>query len=171
MSPQPWNRKIHRWIALATAVPLLIVLVSGVILQFKKSSDWIQPPTKRGAPAEPSLSLAEILQAARQAPQAQINDWSDIDRIDVRPGKQVAKVRSYNRYEVQIDTSTGELLQVMYRRSDLIEAIHDGSFFSDSAKLWVFFPAALGVLVLWGTGLYLFFQPWLRRRRQGKAPR
>ena len=40
-------------------------------------------------------------------------------------------------YEVQIDTETAEILQVAVRRSDLIESIHDGSYFNDHFKLWV----------------------------------
>ena len=46
-----------------------------------------------------------------------------------------------------------------YRRSDLIESLHDGSWFHDRAKLWVFLPTAAVVLMLWGTGIYLFFLP------------
>jgi hypothetical protein len=67
---------------------------------------------------------------------------------------------------VQVDTNTGSVLQVAYRRSDLIESIHDGSFFHDQAKLWVFLPTAIIVLGLWVTGMYLFILPLAVRRRQ-----
>jgi hypothetical protein len=30
------NRKIHRWAAIATALPVLIVIASGILLQLKK---------------------------------------------------------------------------------------------------------------------------------------
>ena len=54
-----------------------------------------------------------------------------------------------------------------YRRSDLIESLHDGSFFGgDFAKLGVFLPTALVLCVLWGTGIYLFFLPYMVRRRR-----
>jgi hypothetical protein len=65
---------------------------------------------------------------------------------------------------VQVDLQTGEVLQVAYRRSDLIESLHDGSWFHDRAKLWVFLPVAVVVLGLWGTGIYLFFLPYAVRR-------
>ncbi len=87
----------------------------------------------------------------------------------MRPGDGVAKVRSETGWEVQIDTATGEVLQVAVRRSDLIESLHDGSFFGDWAKLWIFLPAGLILLALWLSGMYLWALPWwaksARRRR------
>ena len=98
-----------------------------------------------------------------------MTSWSDIDRLDVRPKDGVIKVTSKNRYEVQLDFHTGEVVQVAYRRSDLIESIHDGSFFSDTAKLYVFLPVAIVVLSLWVTGVYLWVLPRAIRWRR-KAP-
>ncbi len=96
--------------------------------------------------------------------------WKDVDRLDVRPGQGVIKVQCKNRWEVQVDAASGEVLQVEYRRSDLIESLHDGSFFSDPAKLWVFLPCAVVVLGLWVTGVYLFCLPWaVRWSRKGPA--
>ena len=99
-------------------------------------------------------------------PQAAIHGWEDIDRVDVRPERGVLKVRAKNRWEIQIDSHSGEVLQVAYRRSDLLETIHDGSFFFSGAKLWIFLPTALILIGLWGTGLYLFAIPHLVRRER-----
>ena len=107
-----------------------------------------------------------VLTAVKAVPEAGVDSWDDIDRLDVRPGRGMLKVRCKNRWEVQLDASDGEVLQVAYRRSDLIERIHDGSFFSDAAKLWIFLPSALIFVVLWGTGVYLFFQPYLAKRKK-----
>lgn len=80
---------------------------------------------------------------AQSVPEAEVNSGDDVDRLDVRPGRGMVKVRCRNRWEVQVDTENGEILQVAYRRSDLIEIIHDGSLFHDHFKLWVFLLAAL----------------------------
>ena len=78
-------------------------------------------------------------------------------------------MRCKNRYEVQIDTETAEILQVAFRRSDLIESIHDGTYFNDHLKLWVFLPAGIVLATLVITGLHLFLLPYLaRRKRVGK---
>ena len=82
------------------------------------------------------------------------------------PEKTPWGIWSLNRWEIQIDAATAEILQVAYRRSDLIETIHDGSFFHDNIKLWVFFPTAIILFAMWLTGSYLFVLPVLSRRRK-----
>lgn len=159
------SRKIHRWGAILVALPFLIVLVTGVILQLKKDVAWIQPESQKGVSLSPSISFAEILKISKSIPEAEITAWSDINRLDVRPDKGIVKVRANNHWEIQIDTETGVVLQSTYRRSDIIESIHDGSWFHDSAKLWIFLPSGIIVLVLWVTGIYLFFVPVISKRK------
>ncbi len=48
LSMKWWVRKLHRWGALITVVPLVLVIVTGIILQVKKQVDWVQPPTQKG---------------------------------------------------------------------------------------------------------------------------
>jgi uncharacterized iron-regulated membrane protein len=160
------NRKIHYWGSIIIALPLLIVLLSGLLLQVKKQVTWVQPPTAKGVGRTPELSFERILAVAATVPEAGISTWKDVDRLDVRPKKGIVKVRAKNSWEVQIDNKTGDVLQVAYRRSDVIEGLHDGSFFHDAAKLWLFLPAAVILLVIWGTGIYLFFIPILSKRKK-----
>ncbi|MFG0285678.1 MAG: PepSY domain-containing protein [Phycisphaerales bacterium JB039] len=160
-----WSRRLHRWGAIASALPLGVILATGLILQLKKDVDWVQPPTARGAGGPPSVSFDAILAAARSVDQAAIETWDDVDRLDVRPGRGIVKVRANSRWEVQVDTATGEVVQVAYRRSDLIESIHDGSWFHDAAKLWIFLPAGALALGLWLTGMYLWALPIVMKRR------
>jgi uncharacterized iron-regulated membrane protein len=164
------SRVWHRWGSIIALLPITIIIFSGIVLQLKKESAYIQPPTQRGAGTEPAIGFERILEVARTVPEAEIESWEDIDRLDVRPGKGVVKVQCKNRYEVQIDTETAEILQVAFRRSDLIESIHDGTYFNDHFKLWVFLPAGIVLAMLVITGLHLFFLPYLaRRKRVGRA--
>jgi uncharacterized iron-regulated membrane protein len=162
------SRKIHRWGSIIIAIPFLIVLVTGLLLQVKKEVEWIQPSSAEGVSTIPEISFDEILTTAAQVEEAEISDWSDIDRLDVRPDKGIVKVRSITNWEIQIDTKTAELLKAEFRRSDIIEAMHDGSWFNEHAKLWIFLPSAIIVTVLWITGIYMFFIPYLNRRRNAK---
>ena len=169
-----WTRKLHRWGSILCAVPFLLVILTGLLLQVKKDWVWIQPPTQRGRGETPAISLDALLVAARDHPETEVRDWADIERIDMQPSKGVAKVQARNRWEVQVDLQTGEVLQVAYRRSDVIEQLHDGSWFHERAKLYLFLPAAVVVLGLWLSGIYLFFLPgWVRRgkRKQKEASR
>ena len=160
------SRVLHRWGSIIALVPITIIIFSGIVLQLKKESAYIQPPTQRGAGTEPTIGFERILEVARTVPEAEIESWEDVDRLDVRPGKGVVKVQCKNRYEVQIDTETSEILQVAFRRSDLIESIHDGSYFNDHFKLWVFLPAGIVLAALVITGVHLFLLPYLARRKR-----
>ncbi|MDA1259436.1 MAG: PepSY-associated TM helix domain-containing protein [Planctomycetota bacterium] len=164
-----WTRKLHRWGAVFVAVPFLLILVTGMLLQFKKDAAWIQPPTMRGAAETPSVSFETILAAAASVAEANIHGWEDVDRLDVRPGRGIVKVQALSGVEVQVDTATGEVLQSMVRRSDLIESLHDGSWFHERAKLWVLFPVALVLVSLWATGVYLWLLPGMTRRRKART--
>lgn len=166
--PQVLLRQIHHWSSILIALPLIIMIGAGLLLMLKKESGWIQPPTQRGAStAMPVQSFETLFAAARSAPEAGILDWADLDRVDIKPSKGVVKFIAHNRWEVQVDTSSAEVLSVSYRRSDLIESIHDGSFFAGWAKLYVFLPAGIVLLCLWITGLYMFSLPhWKRYQRR-----
>ena len=168
-----WTRKIHRWGALLTALPMILVIASGLLLQLKKHVAWIQPPTNQGAAqnAEPVQSWGDILSVVRGVPESGVKDWTDIDRLDVRPSRGIVKVQCRNGWEVQVDLQVGRVLSSTYRRSDLIESLHDGSFFSDSAKLWIFLPNGLILLVLWLTGLWLWYLPVQSKSKRARKNR
>jgi len=173
-------RQIHHWTTVFLALPLLVIIGSGLLLQVKKQASWVQPPEQRGTGTEPQVDLEQILASVMQYPELGVTGWDDIDRFDVRPGKGVAKVLLRNRWEVQVDLGTAEVLQTAYRRSDLIESIHDGSFFGgDWVKLGLFLPTGIALLLMWLTGLWLFVLPYLprdwrmhsaRKRRLQQAP-
>ncbi|MGB0389028.1 MAG: PepSY domain-containing protein [Ardenticatenaceae bacterium] len=167
------TRKTHYWGSIIIAVPVLIVIVTGLILQVKKQSTWVQPPTIKGQGDTPTILFDQILDVAKTVPEAEISSWDDVDRLDVRPGKGVVKIRANNRWEIQADLQTTEILQVAFRRSDWLESIHDGSFFHENAKLWLFLPSGIILLVLWLTGIYMFILPyqvkWKRRMKKQKA--
>ncbi|MBQ4829416.1 PepSY domain-containing protein [Alteromonas sp. MMG017] len=151
------SRNLHLWLSLVIFIPVVIVIGSGLLLQVKKEFDWLQPPTQKATGSAPSISFEKVIESVQLAPEAQLNSWDDIDRLDVRPSKGIIKVRGKNHWEVQLDAISGEVLQVAYRRTDTIEAIHDGSWFFEGAKLWLFLPAAILLFILWLTGLVMLF--------------
>lgn len=161
-------RQIHYWLSLVILVPSGIMFIAGVFLMLKKEVNWIQPPTVKGEVIVqmPDISYAQFLQAAQSAPEAGISEWSDIKKIDLRPDKGMAKLVSYTGWEVQVDTANGEVLSVAYRRSDVIESLHDGSFFAKWVKLYIFLPTGLLLILMWGTGIYLFFLPRFAKKKK-----
>ena len=114
----------------------------------------------------PVIELGHLLESVRTDPELGVSSWDDVNRIDVRPGRGVAKVWLHSGYEVQVDLGTGRVMHTAYRRSDLIESIHDGSFFGgDWVKLGVFLPTGATLLLLWGTGLWMWWVTFANKRR------
>ncbi|WP_298305130.1 PepSY-associated TM helix domain-containing protein [uncultured Erythrobacter sp.] len=166
-------RQVHYWLSVAVFIPAAIVFVAGGLLMLKKEIEWIQPGTERGVVEGtiPTISYDQMVEAARAHPEAGIEEWTDIDRIDLRVDRGIAKLRANSGWEVQVDTSTAEVLKVAYRRSDTIEAIHDGSWFADWIKLYVFLPVGVILIIMWGTGGYLFVLPYLAKSKKKRAKR
>ncbi|MEC9092131.1 MAG: PepSY domain-containing protein [Planctomycetota bacterium] len=162
-----WFRKLHRWGAVGFAVPLLLVVITGLMLQVKKQWTWVQPPTQRGQ-FDSRIDLQAILEIAKSDINAEVESWEDVDRLDVRPAKGIVKLQSQNNYEVQIDLNSRKILQSQYRRSDWIESLHDGSFFGDWAKLSIFLVNGIVLLALWFKGVYFWYLPYLAKSRKKK---
>jgi uncharacterized iron-regulated membrane protein len=166
------NRKLHHYASFIVAAPLLIMFCSGVLLQLKKQWNWVQPPELRGTGTSPVISLDGVLDSVKAVPELGVRGWDDVNRLDVRPGRGLVKVWLQSGWEVQVDLGTGRVLQTAYRRSDAIEAIHDGSFFlGDWTKLGVFLPAGLTLLILWTSGLWMIWVQFRGKRRRKKLAR
>jgi uncharacterized iron-regulated membrane protein len=161
------NRKVHYWGSFIVAAPLLVIIATGVLLQSKKHWSWVQPAEMRGAGSTPTISLDQILESVKKIPELEVSDWDDVNRMDLRPAKGIVKVWLNNGWEVQVDLATAGVLQVAYRRSELIESIHDGSFFGgDWTKIGLFLPAGLTLLLLWLGGMWMWWVPFRARRKR-----
>jgi uncharacterized iron-regulated membrane protein len=156
MSIKLFTRKIHYWLSAIIAVPLLIIIISGLFLTVRKDVAWVQPPTVKGSTQFLTGEFSLILDQAKTVEKASIQSWADIARVDIRPSKGIIKVLSKNNWEIQLDSNTADILQVAYRRTGVIESIHDGSFFHENISYFVFLPSALILLILWVTGMYMF---------------
>ena len=169
MSFNVLNRKIHYWISFGAALPMLVMIGSGLMLQSKKHWAWVQPVEYRGTGTVPVIDLHGVLEVLKTVPEMNVRSWDDVNRLDVRPGRGVVKAWLINGHEVQVDLGTGAVLHSAYRRSDLIETIHDGSFFGgDWIKLGVFLPSGVVVLLLWLSGMWMWWVPFAAKRRKAR---
>ncbi|NNE30025.1 MAG: DNA mismatch repair protein [Saprospiraceae bacterium] len=167
-------RKLHRLFGLILATFLFISAVTGLLLAWKKNVDWIQPPTSKGETKSlnnwKSLPELELLATERIKKDFPNLKSHELDRIDIRPNKGMAKMLfTEKNMEVQIDGVSGEILSVAKRNSDWIEALHDGSIISDGFKLGSMNFLGLGLILLLSSGVWLWLGPRkirLRRRRR-----
>ncbi len=174
-------RKVHRLTGASLFAFFLVVAVTGLLLGWKKNSgELILADSRQGRSIDPKdwLPLNELQEKAVAHARKHISpDISDrIDRIDVRPDKGMAKFLFVEGYwGLQIDCTTGELLSVERRYSDIIENIHDGTIVdaflgikSGSFKLLYTSVLGFALFTFTVTGFWLWIGPKEFRSKRHK---
>jgi len=149
-----------------------IVAVSGLLLGWKKhSGGMILAKTHQGKSTNPQdwMPIHRLREKAVEIGRDRINpQLSDqIERIDVRADKGIVKFVFVEAYwGVQLDLTTGEMLQIERRWSDLIEHIHDGTLVDELLGIengWfkLFYTSVMGMALLTFTitGFWLWYGP------------
>ena len=160
--------KTHKWVGILLSLVFLNIAVSGILLLKKKDFAWIQPPTMTGTEGtvEDFIDTQRLFEIVFSQSNANFRNIDDVDRVDFRPGKRVFKVRSKHKYaEIQVDAVTGGILSVDSRASDLLETLHDGSYFAESVHAILMPVTGGGLILLSISGLYLWLATWMRKRR------
>lgn len=166
-------RSAHKWVGLINAVLLLVISATGFLLAMKSSVSWIRPEEKSGEKIESFekvISVDEAMKAAFAQNQPFLSKPQDVDRVDYRPKRNVYKVVAKKGYtEVQVDGSTGKVLQVATRVDQLTEDIHDFSIVSDPAHQFGLPIVAISLFLLSGSGIVMFFVPVVRRAKYKRS--
>lgn len=176
-------RTLHRYTGALLFFFFFWIAISGLFLGWKKhSGGMILPKTQKGVSEDleawlpiDTLAVFAVNALQQKAPDAA----TEIDRMDIRPGKGVIKVRFEGHYtEVQLDGTTGAVLQLGERRSDWLEALHDGSLVEGWLGLKggyfkVFYTSvmAIALLLFTITGFWLWYGPKRLRaaKRRGRV--
>ncbi|MEQ1645571.1 MAG: PepSY-associated TM helix domain-containing protein [Pyrinomonadaceae bacterium] len=171
-------RKIHRTSGAVLFIFFFLVAITGLFLGWKKHSGGIiLADSVKGSSTEPKdwLPIHQLRELAigyaRKNISATIS--TEIDRIDVRPDKGMVKFVFVEGYwGIQVDCTTGEMLHIERRYSDLIENIHDGSYgdrmldtSSGVVKLVYTTMIGLALLTFTVTGFWLWFGPKRFKKR------
>ena len=154
----------HLWFGVVTTAILLIVAVTGVLLNHKRGLG-LMPDVAHTASGEfaSALPLARLVELATAAagPNAAA---AGVDRMDVRPGDGLVKVRFDDRAvtEVTLDVVSGKVLHTGVRGDVFLEKLHSGEIMG---KRWVLLSdaAALGLLIALVSGLWLWLYPKSRQ--------
>ena len=175
-------RKVHRTTGAFLFAFFFLVAITGLLLGWKKHTGGvILADTAKGKSAKPEdwLSFdvlrAKAQDAFRERISAEISP--EIDRIDVRPGRGIAKFIFVEGYwGIQLDLTTGEPLLIERRRSDFIENVHDGVILdnllgtsSEQIKLVYTSVMGLALLTFTITGFWLWFGPKQFKKRLGRV--
>jgi uncharacterized iron-regulated membrane protein len=171
------TRQTHRWVGIVLSIFLVLIAVTGFFLALKAQVGWIRPPEVQAQEVE---SMAEVISIDAAIASAvgqgnpHITSYRDIDRVDFRPRRNIFKILSREGYiEMQVDGKTGEVLSVSKRNDQLIEDLHDLSWFHENFRTLILPAVAIGLLLLAFSGIGMFFTPVYRRwqfNRQKRKP-
>ena len=159
----------HKWTGIVLSIAFTCTAVTGFMLLFKKKVDWLQPPTQTDIAGDTAdfITMQQMFDIVWEQEHADFTSLADIDRVDFRPNDRVFKVRSkHHNAELQVGAISGGVLSVSQRTSDLVENIHDGSFFAGWVHSWIMPLAAIGLLFMIFSGLWLWIEPTIRKRRR-----
>ena len=152
----------HVWVGVIAAVLLVVVSVTGIMLNHKGMLGFQPDADAVEAGVDGALPLADLVRAAEGAAGAEAAA-AGVDRMDVRPGDGYVKIRFDDRVvtEVTVALRSGEVLQVGERNDVFIEKLHSGEIFGDG---WTLLSDALavGLLVLLVSGTWMWLYPKAR---------
>lgn len=151
-----WMFHSHLWFGVLVSGVVLLVSVTGVLLNHKRGLGLMPDVSHQpAAPFARSLPLAELARRAEAAlPEAVAT--AGVDRMDVRPGDGLVKVRFDDRevHEVTLDLASGRVLHVGQRNDVFLERLHSGEIFGDG---WVLLSdaAAIALALLLISGYWM----------------
>ncbi|SDA91514.1 PepSY-associated TM region [Algoriphagus alkaliphilus] len=160
-----WLRRVHRWMGIPLIVFFLVIGITSILLAWKKKGELLPPTLKTKVDQGQWISPDEMVRIS-ELEMEKIGESIEVDRIDIRPDKGVAKVTFKTHFtEVQLDGLSGEVLSIETRHSDWIEKVHDGSIIdfyfweNENAKLTYSTLTALGLILMSLSGFYLWYYP------------
>jgi hypothetical protein len=174
-------KKIHRITGAALFIFFFFVCTTGLMLGWKKNSgDLILPKTHIGTASDfknwlPIDSLHTIAcNALHDSVSSELS--LELDKIDIRKNEGIIKFVFADHYlEIQLDGTSGEVLNIQKRISDLVEDIHDGSvldhYFGTSGepvKLIYTSIMGLALFTFTLTGFWLWYGP-KRIKKENRA--
>lgn len=132
-------RKQHRYVAVTIMLPLIVMVLTGLMLQMRNQFEWIQPSTvKSTAENGPMLNPEQVMKLAGEG----------VEQIIYRPGKNNISVRLKSGVETQYHSQTGELLKSAPRRSGFLIELHQGSWMGPWGQYFIHLSSGLGLLFL-----------------------
>jgi uncharacterized iron-regulated membrane protein len=153
----------HLWLGIVTTFLVLLLSVTGILLNHKRPLG-LMPDVPNPAPGALAASLPNAELAARAARAvAPAVAAAGVDRMDVRPGDGLVKVRFDDPavHEVTVDLVSGRVLHVGVRNDVFLEKLHTGEIFGDNGVL-LSDLAALALVVLVISGYWLWLYPRVR---------
>jgi len=145
---------------------MFLVGATGLLITWKDQLQF-KPKSQESVANNRTLISLDVIKNNAVKHIESLNLSPEINRIDYRPDKGIAKVRFENHFtELQVDCYSGEIVSEKQRTADLIEMIHDVSILdflfkkiSTPIKLFYSTATSLGLMFLSFSGFMLWLKP------------
>lgn len=168
--------RVHLWLGVLSTVSLIVIAVTGILLNHKRPLGLMPDvPHESSAPFSSARPLHELAGAAMAVLPRETTagvgqsgeiDYSQVDRMDVRPRDGLVKVRMRDQLhtEVTLDLATASVLHIGPRSDVFLEQLHSGEVFGGA---WIILSdiAAIALLLTLITGYWLWLVPKLSKLR------
>lgn len=158
-------RKAHKWMGIPLILFFFLTGVTAILLAWKKKVELL-PPTQQSQQTGGDWIVPSEMIRIGEEEMKRLGMDPEIDRIDIRPDKGIAKLRFKSHFtEVQLDGYSGAVVSIETRHADWIEKVHDGSivdfYFTEGegAKLTYSTLISLGLIGMGISGFYLWYYP------------
>lgn len=171
------SRKWHEWLGLGTALLLCLSALTGLYLNHKDLFSGGPDPAARPKPAKAPQALALGTGEAAFTPAPALalaeSKWGQapLEHIHLKQEGRglVWRLKATDGRELHVDATDGRVLfdrgpKTNNGLNKLITDLHTGQIANLPGRL-AMDAGALGLLILTGTGLYVWILPRLRRRR------
>ncbi len=148
----------HRWTSIIIALPLCLIVGTGIILLNRNNFEWIQPKSVQALPVVGGIILSHEAVLERYQ-----REGDSIDQIIYRPEKLNLSIRYKSGHETQVHPHTGEILKSAMRRTNFLIELHQGSFFGKNTGFVLFLVIGICLFFLIISGVLIF--PFKRFKR------
>lgn len=157
-------RKWHRVIGLIISMPMLLTCITGTFLIMRSHLSFIQP-SKTNKQSISLFSIAPVSEVLRVAEKKQ---KGKITSIIFYPKKGYFSVRTDSDYEMRLHGESLKILTEGPKLTGWLIKLHEGSFFSEIVRDYIFLPSAFGLLILIVSGIYIYIEPKYKKYKRNK---
>lgn len=171
-------RQLHRWTSLPLILFLMLVLGTGVVLQFEElgklgGADRSPPASASTAMLSDEAIVAQLNDALAKARQAQPDFKPTRIELNIAEGRQSTRFAKQPRGGpfVEVDHAKGSVKAEMKPPMSLhviLIRLHTGSM-AGAAGVWIMLLASLVLMFLAVSGVWLYWQMWRNRVKAGRG--
>lgn len=148
-------RRLHAKVSVIIFVPLLIIVLTGVILQLRQQFNIIQPKTSR----LPLQAFDQVIAPGKILEKHNLKS-QEVSQFIFKPKHFIYLIRFKDGMQWQVHPLTNEVIKKSKRYTGVLIELHQGSFFGRWYMYFIALTSSLGLLFLMYTGMKIYLRKY-----------